>query len=525
MDTRIYVMTHKEIAELPDKNYIPLHVGRVTKEDLGYLGDDTGENISLKNDNYCELTGMYWIWKNVQCDIVGICHYRHYFIREKKLLEKSYIEQIIQRYPIIVPNSCCASDAGTYRRDEEAQCGQRDLKLCREVLEKKYPEYVPAFDYSMRAILVSGGNMLIARKDIYNSYCSWLFDILFEVEKRMDTAGYDVYQKRGLGFLAERLFRVWLLMQSDAIREEEIKRIEPADFQSTQKQLDLLQQCVKLKILPVLQLHMQGTMKESLAAPLLCEDDFEGKIPVWVCWWQGESEMPELVQCCYKSLKRNLPWQKVTLRLITLENCMKYVTFTEAVIRKFNEGKISPTQLSDILRAELLYRYGGMWIDATYYVASPIPEGIFDGKSIFTIRYETPIWIGDVTKGRWSGNLVYTYGKHKLFQFLMESFWYYWEKEDTLIDYFLIDYIIAVAVEAFPEIEKELEQCPYSSKKVLELQEEINRKYTPERIQEIRKEALFYKLDRRKEYYKENMIGEKTIYGFLVEEENRLFLS
>ena len=76
MDTRIYVMTHKEIDEIGDEMYIPLHVGRASGKTFGYTGDDTGDHISEKNPYYCELTGIYWLWKNVRCDIVGICHYR-----------------------------------------------------------------------------------------------------------------------------------------------------------------------------------------------------------------------------------------------------------------------------------------------------------------------------------------------------------------------------------------------------------------------------------------------------------------
>lgn len=79
MNTQIYIMTHKKIPEISNKIYIPLHVGKEGKADLGYLGDNSGENISQKNDNYCELTGLYWLWKNVKCDIIGICHYRRFY--------------------------------------------------------------------------------------------------------------------------------------------------------------------------------------------------------------------------------------------------------------------------------------------------------------------------------------------------------------------------------------------------------------------------------------------------------------
>ena len=79
MDVRMYVMTHKKIAPIASSIYHILHVGKKGKEDLGYPGDDTGDNISEKNTNYCELTGMYWLWKNCNCDIIGICHYRRFF--------------------------------------------------------------------------------------------------------------------------------------------------------------------------------------------------------------------------------------------------------------------------------------------------------------------------------------------------------------------------------------------------------------------------------------------------------------
>ena len=105
MDIRLYVMTHKKIAEIPDPLYIPMQVGKAGKEDFGYVGDDTGDNISAKNNRYCELTGMYWLWKNVKCDIIGVCHYRRYFIKDEKLLDQSYIEKKMQNYSMIIPSS------------------------------------------------------------------------------------------------------------------------------------------------------------------------------------------------------------------------------------------------------------------------------------------------------------------------------------------------------------------------------------------------------------------------------------
>ena len=105
MDTRIYVMTHKEYVKPEDDMYISLHVGKALGNDFGDVGDDTGDNISEKNRNYCELTGMYWLWKNVKCDIVGICHYRRYFVVDEDFIKKDYIESVLSEYDIIVPGS------------------------------------------------------------------------------------------------------------------------------------------------------------------------------------------------------------------------------------------------------------------------------------------------------------------------------------------------------------------------------------------------------------------------------------
>ena len=507
-------MTHKKIEEIPDKMYIPLQVGAKGREALGYIMDNSGENISGKNQYYCELTGIYWLWKNVDCDIIGICHYRRYFTKDEKLLDKGYIERIMQTYPIIIPNSSCVNETDVYQHYAKRH-NINDLKLCREVISRKYPAYREAFDYAMDSILVSVGNMWITRKEIFDRYCAWLFDILFEVEKEIDFSAYDDYQKRVIGFLAERLFRGWLFMQPEAVTEENMKLIDPVDFFNAEKRVALLYQCIKLKIDPVLRLYREYAGKESLAQPLVCQDDFEGKIPVWVCWWQGEADMPELIRGCIQSLRRNLPADKTAFRLITLENCMEYVTFTETVIRKFNEGIITYTHLSDLLRAELLFRYGGMWVDATYYVTKPFEAGIWN-QSLYTLRFDSSVWQADITKGRWSGNFWYVQNRsHKLFRFLMECFWYYWETEDKLIDYFLIDYLIAAAVECFEDIKLELQQCDCCGKSVFELQKWMNRKSSLERINGVMRESPFYKLNRNVSYQKENMAGEQTIYGCL----------
>ena len=91
MTVTIFTMTHKKFREPEDAIYVPLHVGRACSGDYGYAGDDTGDNISAKNCYYGELTGVYWVWKNVRTtDYVGICHYRRYFCTEEGRIGRTW---------------------------------------------------------------------------------------------------------------------------------------------------------------------------------------------------------------------------------------------------------------------------------------------------------------------------------------------------------------------------------------------------------------------------------------------------
>lgn len=230
MKTEIYVCTHKKFKYKLSKIYRKLQVGAKNKEKLGYLDDSIGENISEKNANYCELTGLYWMWKNSDADIIGLVHYRRYFYANRWLaalnipLSKRYIEKMMENYDIIVPKKFhnTLSVYELYERDHHIS----DYHLVRDVLLARYPEYVETFDCLSSSYDLYLYNMFCTKKHIISSYCDWLFDILFEIESKIDVESYDNYNKRVYGFLAERLFNVWIIVNKLNVKECLVFNIE-----------------------------------------------------------------------------------------------------------------------------------------------------------------------------------------------------------------------------------------------------------------------------------------------------------
>ena len=115
MNTKIIVVTHKKYDDIyHDSIYIPVEVGAINREKHYYENIDcTGDNISEKNYCYCELTGLYWAWKNLDYDILGLCHYRRYFsqsrfeLNDKKhnILKQADIEKVLSQNDIILPKT------------------------------------------------------------------------------------------------------------------------------------------------------------------------------------------------------------------------------------------------------------------------------------------------------------------------------------------------------------------------------------------------------------------------------------
>lgn len=233
MNLKIIVAAHKKYWMPEDKMYVPLHVGKEGKQDLGYIGDNTGENISLKNPNYCELTGLYWAWKNLNSDYIGLAHYRRHFtcksIFKKTIADKKHIvmtnrdaDKIFEKYDAIVPNKrkyYIETNESHYNHAHQA----KDLEMTRQIVKNMYPEYSDAFEAVMRRTSAHMFNMFVLKKELFNGYCKWLFDILSELEKRTDLTNYSESEARIFGYISELLLDVWL--DYNQIKYKEVKVI------------------------------------------------------------------------------------------------------------------------------------------------------------------------------------------------------------------------------------------------------------------------------------------------------------
>ncbi len=210
----MYIVTHKTFEKkIITEGYKTIQVGAYKGHIEADCYDDLGDNISAKNPNYCELTGLYWLWKNTQDSFIGISHYRRFFTHSfnaHQALKVSEIEELLKKYDVILPFS--AKYKKTIAEDYCEISGKReDLEKVGNIIKELWPDYYKDYEKFLLGNKCTLYNMMIIKKEQYDDYCHWLFSILFELEKKIDLDQYNDYQKRIYGFLAERLLNVWVI--------------------------------------------------------------------------------------------------------------------------------------------------------------------------------------------------------------------------------------------------------------------------------------------------------------------------
>lgn len=217
---KIIIATHKKYTMPEDGIYLPVQAGSEGREDLGYQPDNTGDNISSKNPFYCELTALYWAWKNLDSDYIGLAHYRRHFSKKRNFFKSSEspvdnaisgeeLDKLLEHTDIILPKKRYYFIENLYSHYKHTMYVE-PLDETRKIIEEKYSNYLEEFDKLKKRTSAHMFNMLIMKKEYLDEYCTWVFDILFELEKRIDVKQYDEFHSRFFGRVSELLLDVWI---------------------------------------------------------------------------------------------------------------------------------------------------------------------------------------------------------------------------------------------------------------------------------------------------------------------------
>ena len=233
---------------------------------------------------------------------------------------------------------------------------------------------------------------------------------------------------------------------------------------------------------------------------------------IWVCWLQGEANMPDIVRTCYNLVKANANGREVVL--ITNENVEKYISIPKFIKDKVNNGKMSRTHLADYIRISLLKNYGGLWIDATVLVTDKIN---IDCKLPFFSIKQMPESIHFVSQYRWA---VWILGCSPqigkiLFDCLENLFKAYLKKHSLFIDFFLFDYFLAVMYDEIPLVKQLVDNCPYNNPNAYELGDLLNKEFNEDAFLQLKENNTFHKLSWKQPYFMHTADDKPTFYSVI----------
>ena len=280
-DIKIFSCLHKQAKFIENSIITPIHIGAaVSKSKIPgvMLSDDTGDNRSVRDIEYCELTAQYWAWKNVKADYYGFFHYRRYLNFTENLYgtddwgrvcEAKSPDEVIGKYGwdedtigrVVSDNDVLIAQKQDCKKWSNGGCSNQieqytssspymhdkaeDIDIILGILNDCCPEYYQFAHKFFHGSVASYCNLFVMKKELFFKYCDWLFMVLSEFEKRKDTSNYNAYASRTPVFLAERLFNVFLMRERYINKELKVKELQTVYFLNTQ--------IVEKKIAPVFQ--------------------------------------------------------------------------------------------------------------------------------------------------------------------------------------------------------------------------------------------------------------------------------
>lgn len=227
MNMTIIVATHIPFWVPPNSIYTPIQAGAAGKPSIGYLRDDSGDNISEKNPYYCELTALYWAYKHIkQEDYIGLCRFRRYMGKtvytnsnaaDAILSEKDFAE-IFKEYDCVLPKKRSIGE-GNLRSQYMSVHHAKDLLTLEALIKQRFPDYYESFKLVMNMNEIYAHNMFVLKKELFDNYCDFLFNVLFDLEALIDISNYTEYEKRVFTYMGEILFNVWYVKHQPRTKE------------------------------------------------------------------------------------------------------------------------------------------------------------------------------------------------------------------------------------------------------------------------------------------------------------------
>ena len=233
----IYIVAHKQFKmPLLKGEYKTIYVGSNIKKwamENSQLHDSAGDkNIAGKNSNYCELTALYWMYKNdVSSKNIGLNHYRRYFKSDldTSIASTKELDSYLEKYDVVLVKKIkflISIEQNYYMTTGYKQ----DISLLRKVIQTIYPSYFTSLDSFLKGKSMSYANMFYMSNELFKQYSEWLYNILFEMEKTVDMSGYTLQEKRLYGYLGELLLNVWVINNNLKVKELDLVNL---DVQST----------------------------------------------------------------------------------------------------------------------------------------------------------------------------------------------------------------------------------------------------------------------------------------------------
>ena len=480
----MYVLASKPYHELKEPGYQTIMIGQDLPEKYEEKKDDSGRPETGRSDrkekenyDYNKFAAedislesiLAEVCKKAEAEYIGICSHDRYFVDAGRLLSVNKMQQLLEQTPVII---------GDYLAWQSEESVQKNRKA--ESIDEPEKEEIPCF---------------MMKKEALENFCRWY------QESCGQNPAWNADVIAGI--------KAWLSEKQIFHGYFHTEKIDT-------NRLPAMYELVKDLTKDLVAKYQQGNFLR--LSPIDRTVGKDGRMPVWICWWQGISEAPDLVQKCMARMKKMFG-NKADIRIITFDNYQQYIVFSETVVEKFNNGCISLTHLSDILRAQLLCRYGGLWIDATYYIWDDRFIDALCQFPFFTQKQGGEPNELDIVSGRWANNFLKGPAGFPLFGFMVEAFELFWGNYDEVLNYFLFDYIIAICYDSLPDIRMVMDACPVNNRFSQVLADWGNEACDMHKLDLLTADTWLFKMTYKKSFYTKTSDGRKTYYAALLEKE------